>query len=242
MLGLLYKEFYLNRKYLYLIWGMSIFLSITTIALTNILYTTETAQMQFCLYSCLIMFAAISIMDYSTKGDANRLWASFAISIPQGAIGQIKSKYYFLAIVMVITLELFNIFEIIRQVCCGVQVANSSTQMILSLFVWFTLLMKAFEFPFVVRFGLKAGSNIRATILIGLFFGAIIYGLFGDLSMFGSIDQLFDFFLDVMNGKKGAETLLWLSGSFPCIIGALYFISYKISCKLYIKGVEHLDE
>lgn len=50
------------------------------------------------------------------------------------------------------------------------------------------------------------------------------------------------FIIDILNGRRGGTILVAVSALAPFMIGLFYVLSYKISCKLYVKGVEQLDQ
>ncbi|MDE7093708.1 MAG: hypothetical protein K2O52_02230, partial [Oscillospiraceae bacterium] len=70
----------------------------------------------------------------------------------------------------------------------------------------------------------------------------IIYALFGDLSIFGSVDNFYEKIINFIDGKNTPEILLLVIGIFMHVAVLFYYLSYKISCKYYLKGVECYDK
>ena len=54
----------------------------------------------------------------------------------------------------------------------------------------------------------------------------------------GEMDSLIDRFFDILSGKRESKVLTLISAVTPFVTIILYAASYKISCKLYRKGVE----
>ena len=59
---------------------------------------------------------------------------------------------------------------------------------------------------------------------------------------FGTMEDFILFLLDVMSGKRGGTTLLAVSALLPLITLGAYYLSYLLSCKLYLKGAEQLEQ
>jgi hypothetical protein len=76
-------------------------------------------------------------------------------------------------------------------------------------------------------------------MLLGAAFLVIVYLLFGPLpdsdKIFETIGNWF------LSGDKWSGLLLGAVAILPYIVFALYYISYRISCGLYQRGVETYD-
>ncbi len=199
---------------------------------------------------CLIsygmnMFFAFMVQGEMHKGDEKRLPVCFAIASPAGVKGYVKSKYLSNLILpfglMCISLFTDLIAAAIVDVRTEEVEPTSFISMIMMLFL-VTILLNSIELPFMMRFGVKKGANLKAGIFISIIAIAGIYFLFGDISMFGSMDDFMQFLLDVMNGKRGGTTMLAVSALLPLVTLGLYYLSYLLSCKLYLKGVEQLEQ
>ena len=75
---------------------------------------------------------------------------------------------------------------------------------------------------------------------------AIIYALFGPLpeSVGDAMDSVLMFFDQFMHGELTDEAyanLFLILGVFNAAALIIYWASYRISCKLYLKGVEQYD-
>ena len=105
--------------------------------------------------------------------------------------------------------------------------------------------------PFVIRYGSKRGVNIKVAVILIIALCIGIYALFGDISYFmkgeGFVNQIQEAVMNI-NGNEVADKLLKQDASklliaslIPHIIVGLYYLSYRISCKLYLKGTEEYD-
>lgn len=111
-----------------------------------------------------------------------------------------------------------------------------------------TTFARAVEFPCYIRFGKKNGNKYRSVALFAIFLLITVYVLFGDLSIFMSKEAFSELVMyiaapdpsmDVPPIIKGITTFVYL---FPAISFVAYYFSYKISVKLYKKGVECYDK
>ena len=58
-------------------------------------------------------------------------------------------------------------------------------------------------------------ANVKAVIFLSILAAAGIYFLFGDISMFGSMEDFMQFLIDVLNGTRGGTTLVAVSALTP---------------------------
>ncbi len=199
---------------------------------------------------CLIgygmnMFFAFFVQNEMHKGDEKRLPVCFAIASPVGVKGYVKSKYLS-NLILPFGLMCISLFtDLIAAAIADLQMEDAEPTSFISMIMMVfqvTILLNAIELPFMFRFGVKKGANLKAAFFISILAAAGIYFLFGDISMFGSMDDFMQFLLDVMNGKRGGTTMLAISALLPLVTLALYYLSYLLSCKLYLKGVEQLEQ
>ena len=107
--------------------------------------------------------------------------------------------------------------------------------LILSLFS-FQMIMRAIEIPIIFRFGSKYGSIYRMTVGFFLCFGVMVYLLFGDLSIWGSEEQILDTIVELISGNQYVMLRNFSIRMFV-VAGLCYLISYFVSVRLYKKGV-----
>jgi uncharacterized membrane protein YciS (DUF1049 family) len=108
------------------------------------------------------------------------------------------------------------------------------------LFLFFLqLFLRAVETPFLVRYGSKSGKQVKLLVLLGAVFLVIVYLLFGPLP---DSDTVFETIVNWFSGEnKLSGMLLGAAAILPYMIVALYYVSYRISCRLYQRGVEAYD-
>ncbi len=191
------------------------------------------------------LFFAFFVQNEMHKGDEKRLPVCFAIASPAGVKGYVKSKYLS-NLILPFGLMCISLFtDMIAVAIADLQMEDAEPTSFISMIMLLfqvIVLLNAIELPFMVWFGVKKGANLKAAFFISILAAAGIYFLFGDISMFGSMDDFMQFLLDVMNGKRGGTTMLAISALLPLVTLALYYLSYLLSCKLYLKGVEQLEQ
>ncbi|MBQ8119383.1 MAG: hypothetical protein IJ172_01195, partial [Ruminococcus sp.] len=104
------------------------------------------------------------------------------------------------------------------------------------------LLLRAVELPFFYAFGSKVGGLVKTLLLFVVIFITAIYFLFADLSWLGSQDEAMEKLFKFLSGisLKG----LWKSVFGKILMSAvpLYAVSYYISTKVYLKGIDRLEK
>ena len=141
------------------------------------------------------------------------------------------------AVTAMIVLFLFTLQCVDRGYCAfaadmgNTEVAEISGIAVLLCFV--QILLRAIDIPFVYRFGSKKGSFVKLICMIVL--TIILLAL-----LFLNIDRL-DTFFDTCKKVFSVQnsSLLLSVGLVVCL--ALYYLSYRITCRLYLKGVEQYD-
>lgn len=199
---------------------------------------------------CLLAYSMNMVLSYFMqgelhKGDEKRLPVYFAIASPAGLNVYVKSKYISTLLVPFAAMNICLLTDLTANAILDLRsdvVQPPSFMGIYTSMFMLIILLSAIELPFMMRFGVKKGGNLKAGVFLALIAIVGIYFLFGDISMFGSWEDFIQFLIDVMNGKRGGSTLAAISALSPLVTGMLYFLSYKLSCKLYLKGVEQLDQ
>lgn len=249
MYGFLYRDLRLSRPMLLSTALMLLFTILAPIfaALNLSDDCTEIFEYNFISFMCYAMNMAFCffVQGELHKSDEKRLPVCFAIASPAGANGYVKSKYISN---FMVPFSLMNICLLTEQVALTIvdlntkEVHPQSFNGIYTMIFLILLLLNSIELPFMFRFGVKKGANIKAAVFLSIFAGIGIYLLFGDISMFGSMDDFMQFLLDLVNGVKGGSTMVAIIAISPLVTFAFYYLSYLISCKLYLKGVEQLEQ
>lgn len=192
-------------------------------------------------FTAAIFFIAGISQSIFFESDEKKKWAYFVASTPESVAGTLYTKY--VAVFMVTWLGFIYCFVVDYAFCAFSE--DSSVVSIAMILIYGQIFLRAIEIPFWVRFGTKRGSMVKAAFVLVIIFAAIIYALFGDLSIFSSEESLMDKIIGFVTKFIEGDVPDWVvlvQGFFPFAAAALYYLSYKISCKLYLKGVEEFDK
>lgn len=239
MRGLLYKELVTQKLAILMIATASFVYGFVMNISTAIESPAEEAPSFLLEMGVVAAFAVFFIFSMVIpeffKKDEKGSWSAFAISSPQGAKGQIQSKYIIILIInLAILFTLFVADCIIVAIVGDMAASNLTIYMIIFCSM---LAINAVEMPFYVRFGSAKGGNVKAAIISVVIMAVMIYALFGDLTIFtgeNPIESIYNFFTE---GKT-----IWIIALLPFAAIALYIASYNISLRLYQKGVESYEE
>lgn len=236
MAGLLYKDFIVQRKNI-------IMIAISVILITSLNFLAisgeDTDFEFFNLFSPLIYvftFSLVGMMQEGLfEGDERKKWAYYASASPLSVYGQVGSKYFFSLIISIAVLMYSMLSNFIVIAIAG----EGSSPMILFAFLFYLQIFnRALEFPFIIRFGSKSGTKIKSYLFLIVVSIVGIYFLFGDLSIFGSMEEFVEKIMNIMLNQNYPAWTMIAFGVFSFVSIAAYYISYRISCKLYLRGVE----
>lgn len=239
MSGLIFKEFYQNRKLLWFVFLPFLLIPGTIISEAARGTSANSIMMSVMLYEVIIIMFGYMVTAEMMKYDERRAWAAFIVSTPQAARGQVASKYYFSLIVLIGSVFVSYFYDVVA--CAAADLDFSALPFTSSLF-FLLLLMLSVEIPFSIRFGSVNGNKYRAIIVILLLFAGMVYLLFGDISIFGEPEKIAESLIKIVNGEGIPDALLILMGIFPYFSIAMFYLSYKLSCRLYIKGIESFEK
>lgn len=249
MYGFLYRNWRLLRP-MRVALCISLFYTILAPIFAALNLSTNNSELSEYRILCCVCYAMNMIMGYFAqsefnKADEKRLPIAFAISTPAGVNGYVKSRYLSNLLLPFTMLTISNVTDTI--VCAIVdfntnEIVPTSFMSLTSALFLVIMFFNAIEQPFMMRFGVKKGGSVKAAVFLSILAAVGIYLLFGDISMFGSFDDFLQFLLDVMNGQRGGTTLAAIMALAPFITLALYYLSYLLSCKLFLKGVEQLEQ
>ena len=168
--------------------------------------------------------------------DESTTCCAFAMSLPQGAKGHVEAKYYYILALNISIMFITFISDTITTAMTG-GAANNSVIIVIVFAV--SLLLSAIEIPFMIRFGSQRGIAIKGAVIGGVFIFAMLYVLFGDISWL--IENENDPLTAFMEWLQSGDMIFWISLLPPFCIAA-YYISCKISVKLYRKGAETYEQ
>jgi hypothetical protein len=177
-----------------------------------------------------------SVQENLFLHDENKCYSAFVSSTPLTSAGQVLSKYYEM---LLLSSVLLVWGEVCDQALCVVNGMSGETLEIRLFLFFLQLFLRAVETPFLVRYGSKSGKQVKLLVLLGAVFLVIVYLLFGPLP---DSDTVFETIVNWFSGEnKLSGMLLGAAAILPYMIVALYYVSYRISCRLYQRGVEAYD-
>lgn len=194
----------------------------------------------------MIYYALGGITVNLFSADEKKKWSYFIAATPRGIKRQIYGKY----VILVMIYGLFLISQIFTEgfmnwlgwLDTGTLLPNLTNVCIAMFFV--QLLLRALEIPFLARFGVKMGTVVRLIMLVTVVLLISIWLLFSK----GALELLADWtanlaeFITHLDSKTMSETLSFLISLLPCIAIPAYILSYFLSCKGYLKGVQNYDK
>ena len=179
--------------------------------------------------------AAGALQMLVLRGDDRKLWGYWITATADGYKGFLRVKYEM--IFGMIVLFLFSL-QFVDMGYCAVTADMGSEDIgsissIALLLGFMQILFRAIDIPFTYRFGSKKGSFIKLICMVIL---AILICALLVLNV-DNMDRITEMVRKVFN-ENNSSLILWL-GLIVCL--ALYFLSYRFTCRLYLKGVEQYD-
>ncbi len=242
MWGLIYKDI-VSSRFSYIAAAV---VSLIAPWLTLLMFLNNSSEgggdeeIQFIISGMTAVLMTMGWMDAVTpliKADEKKICSSWFVSTPAGAKNLVLSKYAGGLLISVAVINLSSLYVQIPQMVMykltGNHTGETTTGIMLILFS-FLITAWAFEMPFCFRFSTKYGSYIRTVLFTVLFTVFAVYGLF--FAPENMLDPVFEFFL---SEEKSTGYYFFMNGM-PLISLAVYYISYRISCRVYLKGAEQL--
>lgn len=173
-------------------------------------------------------------------GDDKKLWAYFVASAPMGVSRFLYTKYvlsfamcglYFVSSYIAETL-----LATISWFALGEELVSFGGIFIIIFFV--LILQNSFLIPMMLRFGEKKGSIINIMIILCIAIAAVLVLSFLPAEI---QNKVFEWLTCFLTGDHGGLTSLLL-GIFPAFSVGAYILSYKVSCRIFMKGVNEYDK
>jgi len=234
MTGLVYKEWKQNRWFIFsmILCGFAPVFVLLLLG-SEIQTANDTALRTSGLIAGFLAAGALQMLVL--RGDDRKLWGYWITSTADGFRGFLRVKYEM--IFGMIVLFLFSL-QFVDMGYCAVaadmgkkDITQISDIAIPLCFV--QILLRAVDIPFVYRFGSKKGSFVKLILMIVF---AILFCIILILN-----EEKMDMIMDI--GKKAFDvqnsSLILSAGLVMCLV--LYYLSYRITCRLYLKGVEQYD-
>lgn len=235
MWGLVLKDIFCNKKDILMASGGVLFFTAFTLVMTFIKTELVTDMPDLVISLVQIMgytgiFLSFSdVVTSSIAADERSFWVNFISSSPCTFIGQIQSKYCEGLIAATFCMNWCMFLSFIGYAISDVKFSNIYVEI---MFIYIFIL--AIEIPFNIYFGSQSGKYVKIAFMVMLIMAFAIYEFYvpnADDNLHTLVDKLLN-----MDYSISITASL-----FPFISTVLYFISYKISCKLYLKGAEHFE-
>ncbi|MDE7229485.1 MAG: ABC-2 transporter permease [Oscillospiraceae bacterium] len=250
--GLLYKELKQNRLMLILAACTPILLTVFPFCFSaidvlannagvNELFETATSMIIRVLMCVCGIFIVSGLMSEVFRGDDKKLWAYFVVSTPQGVKGFLYRKYVVTVMMNLVYMAsgIFadNLLATVNYFATGNELTTSMSSLYI-LGVFFLMSVSALDIPFMVRYGSKKGSMVKMIIMLSISTAAIMtYSLMPEAIQ----DKVTQVMIALYNGEAN-DALMLITSLLPYIIFAAFLFSYKISCGVFMKGVNEYDK
>ena len=171
------------------------------------------------------------------RGDDRKLWGYWITASADGYKGFLRVKYEMVFGMVVLFLFSLHMFD---ELFCAVAADIGLTEVedisnIGIPLIFLQLLLRAIDIPFTLRYGNKKGSLIKLiySLVFVIIISVVLLTNFCNLSviLFESGENLFT-----------GDHLSLLFGVFAVSVLVIYYLSYRISCRIYLKGVEQYDQ
>ena len=179
--------------------------------------------------------AAGALQMLVLRGDDRKLWGYWITATPDGYKGFLRVKYEMIFGMIVLLMFSVQFGDMgYCEVAADMGKADAVQISGIALPLCFVqILLRAIDIPFVYRFGSKRGSFVKLTCFVA---AALSFS-----ALFVIYQEKFDPFFEMGIGVFTTEnsSLILSVGLVACL--ALYYLSYRITCKLYLKGVEQYE-
>lgn len=185
-------------------------------------------------------FIASGLLTSVFSGDDKKLWAYFTAATPTGVRGFLYHKYVLCfamnGLYMVAWIFTNSITATLRYALTGKE-TESVNGVVLAIF--FALLFTgAIDIPFIVRFGAKKGNTVKLWGMMVLVTVSVVGFALLPVSI---TDQIMEVCVKLFNGEANDALMLFVSFC-PPIALVTYLLSYQVSCRLFMKGVDAYDK
>ena len=251
--GLLYKELKQNRPILIFAIIIPILLTAFPFCFSAIgaisgsvgvdkVFETATNFYIRALMFIIEFFIVSGLISEVFKGDDKKLWAYFIVSSPGGVKGFLYRKYVITLMIGFIYMAsgffADNLLATVYYFVTGNALTASMQPLYIS-GIFMIMGVSALDIPFTLRYGSKKGSIIKMTVML-LLCAAVtaVFALLPD----NSRSALIEAFIAIMNGENTNEILMLILSIIPYILSAAFLFSYKVSSRVFMKGVNEYDK
>ena len=245
MIGLIRKDFYLNRKPIIAFSAMALGYAVMMIIASSLLHSMNSPiNVEFfsMINTMLFFLCSMGVLSTMAQTDLGKKTRYYFCASPACIKGFVASKYYESFLIGFIVFLYCEIFDLILSMIYGTLVNNSLLHVAL---LFLIMVLQSFTIPLFIGFG-RHGEHFKTVIILILFICAAIYGLFGDVSFFMKKDGVITALRSMMENADTESILAWLLGAaypvlicvllLPHLMILLIYVSYRISCTLFRRG------
>lgn len=236
MTGLIYKDIRSNRSFLGGLIGTSAF-GLLLLILASSDDDFSAIESFFRIVAVGMMFMGFDLYNSSIMAsEESRLAKQYYASLPLGAKGCIQAKFIHLIASSAIMLALL---EIINYIALWRDNGAADLSLVNILVFDFMIVQTSFGAPFLARYGAKAGSSYRTAFMMLLMSLVLIYLMFGDLSIFGSMDSFVEKMITlsdkIKNHKNSIGKIVIIATPLSLLIT---YLAYILTYKYYYSGLD----
>ena len=256
MRGLMYRDmkYVFHRTFILFLYFVGLYL------LTTVVFQLVNVENAFKFYPFIVVmigmvvFMMIQIIPGEIlKTEEKKEWKYYLLSSGLG-VEKIVAERYLMTFLINFGSYLFAYLMML----IFLQLADSETTAMLfgiangiylSMF-GFNLFLQAFEMPLSYRYGSARSDKMRIAIWLLILLPAAIYLLFGNIEWLMGENGLYHHFQEYLEDPESltvaakaymenlSRTAVFLFTLIPHLLVLCYYLSYKISCKVYKKGVK----
>lgn len=252
MRGLIYKDLYLIKSKviagsLSVLFIILLMYVIYANVAKNVLFPTEKAAVITDLM--IVMYIGALSYGYIIKADTKKQWGFYGMALPGSAKLIVGAKYMTVFIMYLISYIICVLNDLMIGLFFGKAVDMS---LLVLMFMLLRLFLNAIEMPLAFGFGTDKAAGIRIFITIVIVLIISIYLLFGNIEWLMAEDGLIKIIIRLFMDNVNSETMSYEleqfinrltlinyieMAVFTHLMVLAYYISYRISCKVFRKGV-----
>ena len=252
MRGLIYKDLYLVKSKviagsLSILFIILLMYVIYANVAKNVLFPTEMAAVITDLM--IVMYVGTLSYGYIIKADTKKQWGFYGMALPGNAKLIVGAKYMTVFIMYLISYIICVLNDLMIGLFFGKAVNMS---LLVLMFMLLQMFLNAVEMPLAFRFGTDKAAGIRIFITIVIVLIISIYLLFGNIEWLMAEDGLIKIIIRLFMDNVNSETMSYEleqfinrltlinyieMAVFTHLMVLAYYISYRISCKVFRKGV-----
>lgn len=177
-------------------------------------------------------------LQSSLLEDERKVSAYFWCSTPKGMEGVVAAKYW---IVFLFSFCVTALVVVIEKTTAAFGKGSSKLAVIAIILMIIQLFLRSLEMPFVFAFGSKYGNYVKMIVLGMMVLLALAYFLFGRLPDDFSFEHILDFIMKLIYTEGVVKKAKYVIGLLLGLVVLLFYLSYRISCKVYWRGVEEYE-